>query len=185
MGKIVPFSSSAKRNIKDENGGEINDLISQAVSMQKEVFGEVRNGIFCLRGSFREMMSAKICSLLFKKKMVRTELFQCSLYLAHMMEDFMNIVPTSYYATDYFIKGFKEKNPLILKDGADYCALLCIFFEGRRNWRSMKPGDYEVLGSSLYHAYYDMTQKPVGWYMAKNFKQMIPIARRSIESLRN
>ncbi len=138
-----------------------------------------------MRGNFKELMAAKICSVLLKKKMIRTDLFQCGLYLAQMMSGMMAKIPQSYYAVDYFIKGFEDENPLIIKEGADYCAMLCIFFEGRRGWRAMKPKDYEKLGASLYFAYYDLSHKPIGWYMSKNFKEMVPIARRSIESLKN
>ncbi len=185
MGEIVPFSSKSRKKTGDFNERSISDLLKQAVGLQEKVFGEVQNGVYCLRGNLGELMTAKICSILLKKKMIRTDLFQCSLYLAKMMSEMAGRVPRSYYAIDYFVQGFSEKNPLIIKEGADYCAMLCIFFEGRRGWRSMKPKDYEVLGSSLYHAYYGLTQKPIGWYMSKNFKEMMPIARRSIESLRN
>lgn len=49
----------------------------------------------------------------------------------------------------------------------------------------MKPKDYEKLGASLYLAYYNLSRKPIGWHMGKNFKEMVPIARRSIENLKN
>lgn len=185
MGEIVPFSLKSVGKAEDFNKNNINNLLGQAVELQGKAFGEMRKGIFCMRGNFKDLMAAKICSVLLKKKRIRTDLFHCSLYLAQMMANMVAKVPTSYYVTDYFIKGFEDENPLIIKEGADYCAMLCIFFEGRRGWRAMKPRDYEVLGSSLYHAYYDMTQKPIGWYMSKNFKEMIPIARRSIENLKN
>jgi hypothetical protein len=185
MGEIVPFVLKSLRREENLPGKDINQLLGQAVKLQKEVFGEVRNGIYHMRGSFKDLMEAKICAILLKEKIIRNDLFQCSLYLAKMMAEITARVPRSYYAVDYFIQGFGENNPLIIREGADYCAMLCIFFEGRRGWRSMRPRDYEVLGSSLYHAYYDLTKKPIGWYMSKNFKEMVPIARRSIESLRN
>lgn len=185
VGKIVPFSSKNRGETEDFNKNNINNLLGQAVGLQGKAFGEMQNGIFRMRGNFREYMAAKICSMLLKEKMVRTDLFQCSLYLAQTMANMVAKVPMSYYATDYFIKGFEDKNPLVIKEGADYCAMLCIFFEGRKKWRAMNPKDYEKLGASLYFSYYDLSQKPIGWHMGKNFKEMIPIARRSIENLKN
>jgi hypothetical protein len=185
MGKIVPFTSRNRLDTTDSEKSNINELLKCAVELQKRVFGETKNGIYCPQANFRELMAAKICSILLKEKIIRTDLFECSLYLAKMMEGMLDKVPQSFYAVDYFVKGFEEKNSLVLREGADYCAMVCIFFEGRRNWRAMNPKDYERLGSSLYHAYYDLSGKPIGWYMGKNFKEMIPIAKRSIESLRN
>lgn len=163
----------------------INQLLKQAINLQGEVLGKIQNGIYCMRGNFKELMAAKICSVLLKEKMIRTDLFKCSLYLAKMMADMVAKVPMSYYVTDYFLKGFEDENPLVIKEGADYCAMVCIFFEGRKGWRAMKPKDYEKLGSSLYLTYYNLSQKPIGWHMGKNFKEIVPIARRSIENLRN
>ncbi len=185
MGEIVPFLLKNRREAENFSGNDINNLLKWAVGLQERIFGEERNGIFRLRGNFKELMTARICSVLLKKKMIRVDLFQCSLYLAQMMSDMMAKIPQSYYVVDYFIKGFEDKNPQVLREGADYCSLVCIFFEGRRGWRAMKLKDYERLGASLYLAYYDFSQRPIGWYMGHNFEEVIPIARRSVESLRN
>ncbi len=185
MGEIVPFILKKRKREEILERESITELLGQAVKLQKEIFGEMRNGIYHLRKDFKGLVEARICSILLKEKNIRNDLFQCGLYLAKMITEMASKTPRSYYAVDYFVQGFGENNPLIIREGADYCAALCIFFEGRRGWRSMKPKDYEILGSSLYHAYYDLTKKPIGWHMSKNLKVMIPIARRSIESLKN
>lgn len=75
MGEIVPFVLKNKKKEESLQAGNIDQLLRQAVKLQKEVFGEVRNGIYRMRGSFKGLIEAKICAILLKEKIIRTELF--------------------------------------------------------------------------------------------------------------
>jgi hypothetical protein len=86
----------------------------------------------------------------------------------------------SYYVTDYLIRGIEEDNATLIRQGADLCCVLCVFFEERERWRMMKPGDYVNMGSRLYALYYSRTRKLIGSCMSRNFESIVSIARKCI-----
>ena len=87
--------------------------------------------------------------------------------------------------TDYLIRGIEEEDPGTLKEGADLCCIICIFFEERRNWRMTHAGDYVKMGIQLYSIYYAMTQKLIAGCMSRNFQDITAITRKCVEELQS
>jgi len=179
MGQVIPLQD--RKKIKASFEGDFTNMLKDVAEVKKEALGTEDSNIFHLNVSFEDLFKAKIGSFIIDHRLMNTDLFRCSLYVAHVLGETLSKKITSLYITDYLIRGIEEEAPDILKEGADLCCILCIFFEERRNWRMTRAGDYVKMGIQLYSLYYSMTQKLIGWCMSRNFENITSITRKCVE----
>jgi len=181
MGTVLPFRRREKeRPLID---GDFTDLLKDAVAVGRQTLGTEENGIFRLHVSFEDLVRAKIGSFIIKNRLMNTDLFRCGLYVSHVFSEMLSKEVGSYYITDYLIRGIEEDNTAVIREGADLCCVICVFFEERQRWRMMKPGDYIKMGIRLYSLYYSRTGRPIGSCMSRHFESIISIARTCMGQL--
>ncbi len=181
MGKIIPLRDSNR--IKAAFEVDFTDMLKDVARINRGEPGTEENSIFHLNMSFEDLFKAKIGSFIIDHRLLNADMFRCGLYVAHVVGETLSKKITSFYITDYLIRGIEEEDPDILKEGADLCCIICIFFEERRNWRMTRAGDYVKMGIQLYSLYYSMTQRLIGWCMSKNFQDITAITRRCVEDM--
>jgi hypothetical protein len=116
--------------------------------------------------------------------LINADLFRCSLYVAHLLDDMLAKNVDSYYAVDYFVRGLEEEDPGVLKDGADLCCFICILFDERHGWRMMRSGDYANMGIQLYSLCYSISKKKIAWCMSRHFNDITSVARHCIDDIK-
>ncbi|HET6515504.1 MAG TPA: hypothetical protein VFG09_10125 [Thermodesulfovibrionales bacterium] len=181
MGEVIPFVRKEKRRQTFES--DFTEILKDVVEVKRKSLCSEENGIFRLAVSFEDFLKAKIGSFIIEHKLMNADLFRCGLYVSHVLTEALSRKIESCYATDYYLRGFEEDDPLIMQQGADLCCILCIFFEERRNWRMMKTGDYARMGTQLYALSYGKTKKTIAWHMSRNFDRITAITRKCVTSL--
>ncbi|MBF0506700.1 MAG: hypothetical protein HQL09_07680 [Nitrospirae bacterium] len=181
MGKIIPFG--VKNKAKTAFDSDFTSMIKDVAEIKREALGTEDNNLFHLNVSFEDLFKAKIGSFILDNRLINADLFRCSLYVAHVLGETLSKKVASFYITDYLIRGIEEESPDILKEGADLCCIICIFFDERHKWRMMRAGDYVKMGIQLYSIYYSMTHKLIGWCMSRNFEHITSITRKCVEDL--
>ena len=181
MGKIIPLPDRNK--IKASFESDFTSMLKNVADIRRDALGEEDNGIFHLTVSFEDFFRAKIGTFIINHRLLNADLFRCSLYVANVLGQTLSKKISSFYITDYLIRGIEEEDPDILKEGADLCCIICIFFEERRNWRMTQAGDYVKMGIQLYSIYYSMTQKLIAGCMSRNFQDITTITRRCVEDM--
>lgn len=181
MGTVVPLRRKEKRPLTVDS--DFTALLNDVVALKSGALGDEINGVFRMRVNFEELLKARIGSFIIEHRLMNADLFRCSLYVSHLLHETISRNFESPYVTDYYIRGFEEQDPAALQQGADLCSVLCILFEGRRNWRMMKQGDYAKMGIRLYGLYYSQTGRMIGWCMSRNFEHIVSITRKCLEGL--
>jgi hypothetical protein len=181
MGQIIPFPDRNK--LKATFEGAFTDMLKDVAEIKREELGTEDNNIFHLNVSFEDLFKAKIGSFIIDNRLLNADLFRCSLYVAHILSETLSKKITSFYITDYLIRGIEEEDPVTLKEGADLCCIICIFFAERQNWRMMRAGDYVKMGIQLYSLYYSMTQRLIAGCMSRNFENITTITRKCVEDM--
>ncbi len=159
-------------------------MLKEIVAIGKESIGEEVNGVFQMNMSFEEMLKARIGSFIIDKRLINAEIFRCSLYVSHLLDEMLSKNFDSYYAVDYFIRGLEEEDPGILKEGADLCCFICILFDQRSGWRAMRSGDYASMGIQLYSLSYSISKRKIAWCMSRNFNDITLVARQCIDDMK-
>jgi hypothetical protein len=181
MGEIIPFRR--RNEIKVNFDTDLSNMLKDVVELKKESLGTEINGIFQMNTNFENLLKAKIGSFIVDHRLIDAELFRCGLYVSDLLNEMLSKTFESYYATDYFIHGLQEQDPLILKEGADLCCVLCILFDARQTWRMMRPGDYAIMGVRLYSLSYSLSKRVIAWCMSRYFDEITSIARKCIENM--
>ncbi|HAM52036.1 MAG TPA: hypothetical protein DCP92_15615 [Nitrospiraceae bacterium] len=181
MGKVIPFRGREERKGTFED--DFTKILKDVAEIKSEQLGREENGIFCLNVTFEHMLKAKIGSFIIKNRLMNADLFRCGLYVAEVLGETLSKEYESYYVTDYYIRGIEDDNPVVLRQGADLCSVLCILFEERQSWRMMKRGDYVKMGIQLYSLYYAKTKRVIGWCMSRNFESIIGITRKCVKDM--
>ena len=179
MGKIIPLPE--KRKLKAAFEGDFTGMLKDIAEIKRKTLETEENGIFCPNVSFEDLFKAKLGSFIIDHKLMNADLFRCSLYVAHVLNEGLTKNISSFYITDYLIRGIEEDSPDTLKEGADLCCIISIFFEERHNWRMMHPGDYAKMGIQLYSIYYSMTHRLISWCMSRNFENITSITRKCVK----
>lgn len=181
MGTIVPFKQREKTKTTFES--DFTAMLKDVAEVKREALGAEVNGIFILNAGFENMIKAMVGSFIIDHRLMNADLFRCGLYVSHVLAEMLSKTVESYYVIDYLTRGIEEEDPLLLRQGADLCCLLCILFEGRQNWRMVKAGDYMKLGIQLYALYHAKTKRMIGWSMSKNFEAITSITKQCIEGM--
>ncbi|HKN18282.1 MAG TPA: hypothetical protein VJW95_00690 [Dissulfurispiraceae bacterium] len=181
MGKIIPLPDRNKMKAAFES--DFTGMLKNVAEIRRDALGEEDNGIFHITVSFEDFFRAKIGAFIINHRLLNADLFRCSLYVSNVLGQTLSKKITSFYITDYLIRGIEEEDPDILKEGADLCCIICIFFEERRNWRMTQAGDYVKMGIQLYSLYYSMTRKLIAGCMSRNFQDIITITRKCVEDM--
>ncbi len=181
MGHVIPLPDRNKLKAAFES--DFTSMLKNVAEIKRDALGAEDNSIFHLNVSFEDLFKAKIGSFIIDHRLLNADLFRCSLYVANVLGETLSKKITSFYITDYLIRGIEEEAPDILKEGADLCCIICIFFEERRNWRMTQAGDYVKMGIQLYSIYYSMTQKLIAGCMSRNFQDIIAITRKCVEDM--
>ena len=181
MGHVIPLPD--RDRLKAAFEGDFTSMLKNVAEIKRDAPGAEDNNVFHLNVSFEDFFKAKIGSFIIDHRLLNADLFRCSLYVANVLRETLSKKITSFYITDYLIQGIEEEAPDILKEGADLCCIICIFFEERRNWRMTQAGDYVKMGIQLYSIYYAMTQKLIAGCMSRNFQDIIAITRKCVEDM--
>lgn len=181
MGRIIPFRDIHKMKAAFE--ADFTYMLKDVAKVKRESPGTEPGAIFRLDVSFENLFKAKIGSFIIDHRMLSADLFRCGLYVAHVLGETLSKKMTSFYMTDYLIRGIEEEDPAILKEGADLCCIICIFFEERRKWRLTRAGDYVKMGIQLYSIYYSMTRRLIAGCMSRNFQDITSITRKCVEEM--
>jgi len=182
MGNIIPFERKGKAKMQVDK--DLTGMLKEIVEVGKESIGAEINGVFQMNMSFEDMFKARIGSFIIDKKLINADLFRCSLYVSHLLDDMLSKNVDSYYAVDYFIRGLEEEDAGILREGADLCCFLCILFDGRSGWRMMRSGDYADMGIRLYSLCYSISKRKIAWCMSRNFNDITLVARHCIDDMK-
>jgi len=182
MGRIIPFRDVQKMKAAFEV--DFTDMLKDVAEIKRELPGNEENAIFHLNVSFEDLFKAKIGSFIIDHRMLNADLFRCGLYVAHVLGETLSKKITSFYMTDYLTRGIENESPDILKEGADLCCIICIFFEERRNWRMTRAGDYVKMGIQLYSIYFSMTGRLIAGCMSRNFQDITSITRKCVEEIK-
>jgi hypothetical protein len=182
MGEVITFRGRGKRK-ETPSENDFTKMLKDIAEVKGKPMGREENGIFRLNIGFEDMLKAKIGSFIIKHRIMNADLFRCGLYVSQVLGETLSKKVESYYVTDYFVRGIEEENPLILREGADLCSVLCIFFEERLNWRMMKGKDYVKMGILLYSLYYERTKRVIGWCMSRNFESIVGITRTCVKDI--
>jgi len=185
MGEVIKFVPKSRRPPKVSFDDELTDLLKDAVEINKQFFGQEQEGVFHLYGSFENLIRAKMGSIILKEENVNFDLFRCGMYVSLAMGKMLSRVPASYYAVDYYVWANEEKNPLLLRDGADLCYAICTFFEkrGSRPRRATTLEDYFRMGEWLYSLYSGTTGESIGYCMSRNLKEIVAISQKCIKTI--
>ncbi len=181
MGNVLPFRRREKE--RPQFDGDFTNILRDVVAVGRQTLGTDENGIFRLHVSFEELVRARIGSFIINNRLMNTDLFRCGLYVSHVLSEMLSKEVDSFYVTDYLIRGIEEDNAAVIREGADLCCVLCVFFEERERWRMMKPGDYVTMGIRLYSLYYSRTGKPIGSCMSRHFESIVSITKTCIAQL--
>ncbi len=179
MGHLIPLPDRHK--LKAAFEGDFTSMLKNVAEIKRDALGAEDNSIFHLNVSFEDLFKAKIGTFIIDHRLLNADLFRCSLYVANVLGQTLSKKIKSFYMTDYLIQGIEEEDPDILKEGADLCCVICIFFEERRKWRMTQAGDYVKMGIQLYSIYYSMTQKLIAGCMSRNFQDITSITRKCVE----
>lgn len=182
MGRVVPFRRKEEKQGTPE-AEDLTALLKGAVELRGSALGHEINGVFRMKGNFEELLKARLGSFIIENRLITTDLFRCSLYIAHLLNETVSRNFESLYAVDYYLRGVEEQDPAALQQGADLCSVLCILFEGRRNWRMVREGDYARRGVQLYALYYAQTKRMIAWCMSRNFESIVAITRKCLAGL--
>lgn len=185
MGELLILVPKPKRRPNVRPDDNISEILRDAVEITRESFGREGENIFRMYGSFENLLRSKIGTLLLAEESLNPDLFHCSLYVSEMLGEFLSGGFDSYHAMDYLTRGYEECDPDFFKKGGDLCFVLCTFFEGRcdRIRRPMKLADYLDMGSRLYFTHYAETRGGIGYCMGKNFREIVSVTKRSIQTL--
>ncbi|MCK4540077.1 hypothetical protein KAU09_02915 [Candidatus Parcubacteria bacterium] len=104
-------------------------------------------------------------------------------YIARLLADIGRESPKSWYAIDFILEGNETGDPMLIKNGADVCFLLCSIFQERAKHRSMAISDYQKYGIGLYYQYYSSTDRVIGMHMSDNFNAMAEVTHESISQI--
>lgn len=172
---VIEFRKRVSKEHKD-----LTSLLKHATDLRNRLPNESEKKVY---DDLKNLLSGKICSMLIEKRMIDFGLFACGIYVADVLNNLTTEEPESWYAIDYFLKGYKENNPEILRQGANTCFLICSIFQARGNRRTMKVSDYQKMRIGFFMQYYNQTGKEIGFHMGKNFPVMAEVAEKCIKTL--
>lgn len=159
---------------------DLTSLLKLAVDLRNKLPRESEKKTF---NSLKNLISGKICEILLEKKMIEFGYIACGLYIADTLDRLTTKEPDSWYAIDYFLKAYEDKNPEILKQGANVCFLICAIFKARGNRRVMTVGHYQKMGVGLYMQFFRQTGQEIGYHMGKNFPIMAEVTEKCLKTL--
>lgn len=186
MSNLIYFPVGRTR--KPKQAGEYRDdltaLLKQAVKLAEAPIGEEVNGIFLMNADLKKTFQRKISGFLLDHQLCdSSSLFKCSLYVSDLISENLVHRIRSYCAADFMKEGVDSNNPWVFKEGADLCFLLCSFFDGRGNWRMMRPEDYYRMGASFYAMFYYGTRMEIACHMSRRYAEMVKITKHCINTL--
>ncbi len=183
MVEIIDFRDALKRIKKTDHHYDLSRLLKKAVLLKKSL-PETPNGVQITGFKrLKTLFEAKISEILIQKRLIDSGFFLCGTYIADLLTETAKKIPKSWFAIDYIIEGNEKESPQSLKQGANLCFLLCTFFKERAEFRTMTYKDYENMGIGLFHQFYDMTGKEIGYYMSCQYRIMTGVTDECIRSI--
>lgn len=125
----------------------------------------------------------KISEIIIGQSLVEQELLLCGMYVAKLLANTISQIPPSWWAVDYIMEGHSKDKPYIIQQGADVCFLICSIFKERAEVRVMTMSDYQRMGPTLFHQFYNKTGSEIGYHMSRNFERMVLITDECFQSL--
>ena len=130
MGQIIPLPDRTR--LKAAFEGAFTDMLKDVAEIKREELETEDNSIFHLNVSFEDLFKAKIGSFIIDHRLLNADLFRCSLYVAHILSETLSKKITSFYITDYLVRGIEDEDPVILKEGPTYAVLSASFLQRGR-----------------------------------------------------
>lgn len=173
MADIISLQRAREKKESSE-AGDINQLLKRAVLILKDESEEVQ-GKLGIAGyaNLKKILKRKITEEIFKAKLISAEALICGIYVSNLLDDFATRPPASWWAIDYATSD----NPLTLQKGGDTCFIICGVFPERGNVRLMDLSYYQKIGASLYHRFYNLTNKDIGYHMSRQFETMAQVVQ--------
>ncbi|MFC1608739.1 hypothetical protein ACFL16_02090 [Patescibacteria group bacterium] len=176
---IISISDYLDRKGRSGENMSIEQMLVRASAMVRN--SRQTEELMCMNSAeFRRFFETRFNEVLMKEKLVTSENFLCSMYIARTVMDNIPDLGGTFYATDYMEKWLETGENDHLKRGADTCFVLCTFFPERCERRSMKRDDYVAMGSGLYYRYYSEEGKEVAYHMSSSFDVMSGVAARCL-----
>jgi len=129
----------------------------------------------------QKIIEKRISEILFKKNLIASDYFLCSIYIANLISETVKNPPKSWYSIDYIFEIKDEDDYLPWKRAGDVCFLICSVFVGRSNRRIMRTDDYVAMGRSFYSNYYRKGNKEIGYMMSNKYMPMMHITREALK----
>ncbi len=183
MADILNFRDALKRIKKGDKHYDLSDLLKKAVVLKKNL-PEQTDGVNVVSfKKLRTIFEARISDILIHQRLINTGFFLCGTYIADLLTETVRKIPKSWFAIDYIIEGNEKESPRELKMGANLCFLLCTFFKERTEFRAMTYEDYEKMGIGLFHQFYGMTGKEIGYHMSSQYRVMVRVTDECIKTI--
>lgn len=128
--------------------------------------------------ALKRMIEAKILEIIINRQKVSVGNFLCSAYIAQILSDLATSQPDSWYVVDYVEKS---NIPVKCQMAADLCFIYMSVFPERMNRNTMSPNFYKEYGASLYHHYYHLTNRIIGFHMCVKYVEMAEITRQALK----
>ena len=178
MADIISFRS-AKEKRDDLEAGDINQLLKRATLVLKDDCEEVQGKLGIVeKANLKKILKRKITEEIFKAKLISIEALLCGIYVSNLLDDFTTRPPASWWAIDYAASD----NPITLQQGGDTCFIICGVFPERGNVRMMDLSYYRKIGASLYHRFYNLTNKDIGYHMSRQFETMAQVVQSCMKN---
>jgi hypothetical protein len=148
---------------------DLSEMIKEAKKLQALPDLMSEKGIYISDfKNLQKFIEKEINEILFQRKLFSSSYFLCGSYISCLISETVKTPPESWYGIDYLIKNQEKK-------AGDIYFLICSLFTGRANRKLMKFQDYVDLGRSSYSSYYRKENKPIGYLMSVNYKDMAEI----------
>lgn len=174
MGKLLSFHR------KDQ---ELTKLLKQAVIICKKSLMP-KEGINIINPEeFKTAIEGKINQEIIDRRLISSDIFMCSIYVADLLTQVIKNTPKSWLATDYVLQYTQSGEKSLLKEGGDACFVICGLFPKKGNFRLMKIDYYQEMGISFYYQYFCQASKEIGYHMSQCFATMAKVVKSCLSPL--
>lgn len=178
MGKLLRLEEERKMRQKPEEL-DLTRQLKNVVLLSKDCDEDIDID-FLSKEDIEEWLKKRIAKELLDRHMIGVEQFLCGMYISKMLSEFGHNLPEKWYVTDFMNDYLETNEPKVLKNGGDFCLLLCSVFPERINKGLLSVSDYVDFGSNLYYQFYTVSGIPVAYYLSNNFLQMQDVIKSAI-----
>ena len=179
MSNVIDFNQARER--RDAlRPNDLSSLLRQARLIADKFPKTDQEGISVLsEDHLQKTLQARMAQIILERKLVGSDIFLCSIYVAGLLGNLVRSAPESWWAIDYLATD----DQIILKRGGDVCFIICGVFPERGRRRLMDISYYQSMGPAFYYRLYSVGGKEIGFHMSRNFTVMTDLARECLNNL--